>query len=271
MKNIIILILFFISFNAYSQKTIITEIKLKNGWTVRGNIIDSIPNKSYTIKTLKGVEQSYSLDEIEKISKITVGKDKVDYIPKGKFSANIDLGLQNFSNKYSYDNRELGSKGNGKLFGVSVNYNLYKNVELGLSYLNFNTEIEEYEIDRQSKDFTKINLDMNQYSVILAKYFTGYKIKPFLSVNLCYKMSVFNSTKYDEYNGAVEVTSSKPNINDNYFSVQPGIGAVYFINRNFSISTLYIFNTNKVDYFPKSYFEVLEGFYICRLKYTFIK
>jgi hypothetical protein len=77
MKNIIILILFFISFDAYSQKTKITGIKLKNGYTVIGNIIDSIPNKSYTIKTLKGVEMSYSmdeidsLDEIEKISKIT--------------------------------------------------------------------------------------------------------------------------------------------------------------------------------------------------------
>ena len=283
MKNIIIFILFFISFNAYSQKTIITEFKLKNGWTVRGNIIDSIPNKSYTIKTLKGVEQSYSLDEIEKISRITTGKDKVDYIPKGKFSANIDLGLQDFSNKlYEDGNRKLGSNVIGKLFGVSANYILFKNLELGLSYFIFNRNVENYDSEYSTsggvsrKYLEKINSDMRQYSLNLVKYFTSYKIKPFLSVSLGYNNTINNTTSYKESNGVIDVTDSRPNFNYNFFSVYPGIGVVYFLNRNFSLSTLYLLTSISSQpgfliYTTEITDVITNGIYICRLKYTFIK
>jgi hypothetical protein len=275
MKNIIILILFFISFNAYSQKKVITEIKLKNGYTVRGNIIDSIPNKSYTIKTLKGIEQSYSLDEIEKISMITTGKDKVDYIPKGKFSANIDLGLLNISteDKMGYDNYKSHASRPARLIGTSINCNLIKNLELGLGYnrytvIELNNQISgrtsNLNLNEAIKYRTDLNIDINQYSLFFMKYFSSYKLKPFFGLNLCYNASVVYGSTYIVSTGSSRENSY--NLVDEYFTLDPSIGFTYFLNRNLSYSTC-LKNTTINGIWNQ---KITDSFLIFRFKYTFL-
>jgi hypothetical protein len=274
MKNIIILSFLFISINVYAQKTIITEFKLKNGYTVRGNIIDSIPNKSYTIKTSKGVEQTYSLDEIEKISKITFGKDKVDYIPKGKFSANIEFGLLNISteDKMGYDYYKSRASRPAILIGTSINFNLIKNLELGLGYNRYtvrelNNEISgrisNLNLIESVKSGTDLNFDINQYSLFFTKYFTGYKLKPFFGFNLCYNTSVINGITNDYIAGGLY---NSYYLADDYFTLDPSIGITYFLNRNLSISTC-LKNTTINGIWNQ---KITDSFLIFRFKYTFL-
>jgi hypothetical protein len=277
MKNIIILGFLIISINVYAQKTTVTEIKLKNGYTVRGNIIDSIPNKSYTIKTLKGVDMSYSLDEIEKISKITTGKDKVDYIPKGKFSANIDLGLLNISteDKMGYDNYKSHASRPARLIGTSINCNLIKNLELGLGYNRYTVielnnqisgRISNLNLSEAVKSGTELNFDINQYSLFFTKYFTSYKLKPFFGFNLCYNTSVIHGSTMDYIAGGPGYKYNSYYLADDYFTLDPSIGITYFLNRNLSISTC-LKNTTINGIWNQ---KITDSFLIFRFKYTFL-
>jgi hypothetical protein len=254
MKNIIIFILFFISFNAYSQKTIITEFKLKNGWTVRGNIIDSIPNKSYTIRTLKGVEQIYSIEEIDKISKFTFGRDKIDYIPKGKISTNVDFGLMKEQSFISYAGY-YNITSNESFIGTSLNYNIINNTEISITYGRIFSEQYGFDYDynlQRNVDF-KRSYNTNLFGLSIKKFFTNFKVKPYLGGELAHSQSDTYSTKL----------------------FLPNAGAIYFLNKKIGVSLNYkvIFNLDNPYSFDwevsKDSFK--NGFYILGLKYTFKK
>ena len=50
--------------DSHKQKDqILSKIRILE-FTVKGVFIDSIPNKSFTNRTLKGIEQTYAWDEI---------------------------------------------------------------------------------------------------------------------------------------------------------------------------------------------------------------
>lgn len=285
MKNIIILSFLFISFNAYSQKTIITEFKLKNGYTVRGSIIDSIPNKSYTIKTLKGIEQAYTIEEIENISNIIIGKDKVDYIPKGKFSANIEFGLLNISTEDKWGKDYYKSQGTGILYGISLNYNLIKNLELAMSFnpLIFklgnqrSTQLGNSDLNYYTKDEqTDVSVKIFQNAISLKKYFTRLKFKPFIGIGICYNFSSISGSNSHYYYKWVNSYWKRDGgiIQDfdlqkqDYLTIDPTLGFVYFFSKRICVSTSYKYISIAGAWADLS---VKDSFIIGSLKYTFIK
>lgn len=265
MKNIIIFILFFISFNAYSQKTIITEFKLKNGYTVRGTIIDSIPNKSYTIKTPKGVEQSYSFDEIEKISKITFGKDKDYYIPKGKFSINTEFGYM-AANRNDYGSESLSDK----LFSISINYNIFNNLETSLIYGISNYRYD-YNYDNGYYDVSVKQFE-NRYGISLKKYFTKSQIRPFVGIDFVYCQAKLDGAEKGYFNWFNIIEQSR-----GYSILMPNVGIIFFLNSKLSIFSSYKPSINLSDHTYTQWNKpglrdgFKNGFYILGLKYTFRK
>ncbi len=83
-----------------------TEILLKSGYTIRGKVIENIPNEKLTLETMDGTKISYRYDEIEKFGKQT-SQTKKSSLPSGfsmqdkqlSLLANVGIGLSGLTNK----------------------------------------------------------------------------------------------------------------------------------------------------------------------------
>jgi hypothetical protein len=280
MKNIIILGFLFISINVCAQKTIITEIKLKNGYTVRGNIIDSIPNKSYTIKTLKGIEQKYSLAEIERISTIdnrsNFEKNRSNFeklSKKGKrgvlqafdFLGNnlilgLDLGMP-FNYEGYYQGNYPSHKDNYNIsYGLSLTFTLSKNIESSFNLTNkklvFGSPI--------SHPLSKVNCNLVQIGLSLNRFFLGKIIRPFIGIeggNV-----LIETYSYEVPYGQIDYKKSS-------LYISPNLGVNFKLRNKFDISLVYkpLFVSEFGDFGDISSFidRLNDGFLTVGIRYSF--
>jgi len=131
MKKIYLLISLLFSIFIYSQNNYQDVVYLKNGNIIYGMIIEQIPNKSIKIKQKKGKSISFTLNEIQKITKEKIQDLKKNEIQKKpKTYGIVELGFLTDKSKYSFDRISLDVTMSHSLspnfsFGVGTGYRNY--------------------------------------------------------------------------------------------------------------------------------------------------
>jgi hypothetical protein len=240
MKNTFLIFLLFIGFNAYSQNTMITEFKLKNGYSVKGNIIDSIPNKSYKIKTLKGVEQIYTLEEIEKISRDEKKENNSTLLKLNRFDIGLDYG-------YTYSNATY--IGNSNRLNLNAQFHITDNFVIGMNCSRQNFNMEKTFDATSSLPPSRGEFNTTSYGFYFSQYLTKRKLKPYFSIEFgkifwsyfghAQVQNFYNWNDFTFYTERVVAAG-----NNIYFS--PVFGVSFEINNKINLSTnvRYMFDVN---------------------------
>jgi hypothetical protein len=171
-------------------------VYLKNGKVFRGLIIEQIPGKSIKIKISGDEVHLFYVDEIEKITKEKIIKNKVsldeDEVIQPKFSNNTELlysvGVGDVKlNGYNFKNK-LWSRGVRTVNGIKFSDNASIGVGLGLDF---------YE------NFTLVPITFDsRFS------FSKYRIRPLINLNIGYSAGKYDGAVFNTSVGFKTILSS---------------------------------------------------------------
>ena len=209
-----------------AQKTA-DVIYLKNGSIMKGVITEHIPNVSYTIETADGSKMIFSANEVEKITKETIERQKIS--PSGwRLPSEGDMIIGAFYTYWLYSEVNLDLHGCKGSFSYAISERV--RFELGL-YFTYKSEKEEYTGEGKGswrKESERTFLPYLNAQFLFPLFNTGtnfYLTSGFGVINVKYK---------DEYNwkGKPDIsTFSATEMTYNF-----GAGANIFLSNVFSIT-----------------------------------
>lgn len=147
MKKYILFIFVLLSGFVYSQNGKIVIVELKNGYSVKGTIIEQSPDKSITIQTIGGDIFSYTADQVERISS-TSQKSANSQLTISNIGVHTGFNISGVKEKdqFYYHANDPKSK-MGLIFGVSGSVLLRQDLSL---QIELNMERKGFK-DKQSK------------------------------------------------------------------------------------------------------------------------
>jgi len=132
-KFLTLLIACFLTFNLLSAQNL---IRLKNGNVIKGEVIDTSPNGTVTIKSKDGNVATYSVSMIDKITKEL--KD-ADFTRDRGFHLTVEAETLNpWSVKFDkyYPKKDLATLGGNIVLGYKLNQHLILGVGYGANYMS---------------------------------------------------------------------------------------------------------------------------------------